>query len=138
MQIPSRSELERLFDDERADEVHFVETVGSWPSLRILDHLYTSEPVTTGDIARELNMDMRDVKDHLDALERHKVVEETNDGWQTRTDRISIRLTRSNGLKIVHEIGSEEKQKNEQSDPQSDTETSESIISRIRQLIWFS
>jgi len=135
MQIPSRAELERWFDAERADGVHFVETVASWPSLRVLDHLSTSQPATTGEIARALNMDMRDVKDRLDALESHSAVEETNDGWQTTTDRISITLTQTNGLEITHVLGSEAERDDERVDKGGDEGTEESVLTSLRQHI---
>lgn len=135
MQVPSRAELERWFDADSADDVHFVETVTSWPSLRVLDYLYACEPATTGDIARTLNMDMRDVKDRLDALESHNAVEETDDGWQTTTDRISIVLTQNSGLEITYSLGDEEKRDAEHLDQQHAGETDGSVITRVRQRI---
>lgn len=135
MQIPSRAELERWFDPARADEVHFVETVASWPGLRILDHLYASEPATTGDVARALNMDMRDVKDRLDALESHGAVEETEHGWETTTDRISITLARNGGLEVTHALGSEQHRTGEQAGQQRDEETDESAFTSLRRLV---
>jgi DNA-binding MarR family transcriptional regulator len=135
MASPSRTALERWFGAERAGEVQFAEAVASWPSLRVLDHLYASEPATTGDIARALNMDMRDVKDRLDALESHGTVEETADGWETTTNRISITLTQNNGLKIAHALGTEEKRDREQADQQSDEETDESMVTSLRRFV---
>lgn len=133
MQVPSRAELERWFDADGADDVHFVETVTSWASLRVLDYLYASEPATTGDIARTLNMDMRDVKDRLDALESHNAVKETDDGWQTTTDRISVVLIQSSGLEITYSLGDEEKRDAERVDQQHAGKTDESVITGVRQ-----
>jgi predicted transcriptional regulator len=92
--------LERLFDADLAADVQFVETVASWPSLRILDYLYANGPATAGDIARGLNMDMRDVKDRLQALEAHGVVEDGDD-WAPATDEVTITLRRDRGLEIT-------------------------------------
>lgn len=137
MQVPSRAELERWFDAERADEVHFVETVASWPSLRVLDHLYAGEPATTGEVARALDMDMRDVKDRLDALERYDTVEETDDGWVTTTDRVNITLARGEGLEIDHSTGTG--QEDDRTDRQSDEETREGadggMLSGLRRFV---
>lgn len=135
MQIPSRAELERWFGAERADDVHFVETITSWPSLRVLDYLSMSGPATTGDIARALNMDMRDVKDRLDALESHNAVEETEDGWQMTTDRIDVTLTQNDGLDIRRSLDREEQRDTERVDRQPEEETDESIVTRVRKRV---
>lgn len=100
MQVPSKRELARLFDEAVGDHVHFTETVCSWPSLRVLDHLYANEPRTTGELARELNMDMRDARDRLDALAEWGVLRETDDGWVTTTDRITVTVRGDDGLNL--------------------------------------
>lgn len=106
MQIPSQAELERFFGEDRAEEVQFLETVATWPSLRILEYLYANEPVTTGDIARGVNMDMRDVKDRLEALEKQGVVNRDNGGWYARSDEIRMIVRQGeNHLEISHSIG---------------------------------
>ena len=105
MQIPSRAELERLFEESQVEEVQFVETVASWPSLRVLEYLYANDAASTGDIARELNMDMREVKDRLDALEAEGVVEETDGIWRPAIDEITITLRGNDGLEIAHAVG---------------------------------
>lgn len=102
MQLPSEAELARFFDEERAKDVQFVETVTSWLSLRILDFLYSNEPATTGDIARGLNMDMRDVKGRLEELEEVDIVVAGDDGWRTRTDRISVTVAGQDGVAITY------------------------------------
>lgn len=106
MQIPSQAELERFFGEDRAEEVQFLETVATWPSLRILEYLYANEPVTTGDLARGVNMDMRDVKDRLEALEKQGVVSNDNGDWNTQSDKIQMTVRRGDdGLEISHGIG---------------------------------
>lgn len=135
MQVPSRTELERWFDADRADEVHFVETVASWPSLRVLDHLFANGTATTGEISRALNMDMREVKDLLDALESHGTVEETDEGWTPTTDRISITLTRNSGLELGHTTESEEKREDDQGENHPDESADDSPIAGLRRFL---
>ncbi|WP_338739303.1 helix-turn-helix domain-containing protein [Haloplanus salilacus] len=125
MQIPSRTELERLFDTDLAADVQFVETVASWPSLRILEYLYANGPAATGDIARGLNMDMRDVKDRLQALEEHGVVEDDGD-WAPTTDEVTITLRRDQGLEITCVT--------DQS-PESVDERSAGVFARVRRAV---
>jgi predicted transcriptional regulator len=132
MQVPSPAELERWFDAERANEVHFVESVASWPSLRVLDHLYASGPATTGEISRALNMDMRDVKDCLDVLETHAVVTDTDEGWEATVDQINITLTQRDGLAISHTLGGKKRPAAKaQTDQYEKDETEHSMISGL-------
>ncbi|MCY4730617.1 helix-turn-helix domain-containing protein [Natronomonas gomsonensis] len=127
MQIPSRAELERFFGEDRAKEVQFLETVAAWPSLRILEYLYTNEPATTGDVARGINMDMRDVRDRLEALENHEIVTQEGDSWHTRTNSIEMTITQGeNQLEISHTIESS-------SEPVE--ESSEGVITRLSRLL---
>ena len=106
MQIPSRAELERFFGEDRAEEVQFLETVAAWPSLRMLEYLYANEPATTGDVARGINMDMRDVRDRLEALERQGLLTRDGDGWRTRADRIEVTIQRGEPrLEVSHVTG---------------------------------
>lgn len=126
MQIPSQAELERFFGEDQAEEVQFLETVATWPSLRILEYLYANEPVTTGDLARGVNMDMRDVKDRLDALEEQGVISNHNGDWNTRSDEIQMTVGRGDDhLEISHVIGT--------SSGPTDKST-EGIISRLSRL----
>jgi hypothetical protein len=127
MQVPSRTELERLFDTELVADVQFVETVASWPSLRILDYLYANGPAATGEVARGLNMDMRDVKDRLQALEDHGVVEDGGDGdWAPATDEVTITLRRERGLEIRCTTDHS---------PESADERSVGVLSRMRRAV---
>lgn len=66
MQVPSRVELERFCGEGWVEEIQLLEAVAAWPSLRVPKFLYANEPATTGDIARGINMDMREVKGRLD------------------------------------------------------------------------
>lgn len=127
MQIPSQAELERFFGEDRAEEVQFLETVATWPSLRILEYLYMNEPVTTGDLARGVNMDMRDVKDRLEALEKQGVVSNDNGGWNTQSDEIQMTVRQGeDGLEISHTIGVL---------PEPTEEPTKGIISRLSQVL---
>ncbi|MDB2253088.1 helix-turn-helix domain-containing protein [Halorubrum ezzemoulense] len=127
MQIPSQAELERFFGEDQAEEVQFLETVATWPSLRILEYLYANEPVTTGDLARGINMDMRDVKDRLEALEKQGVVSNHNGDWNTRSDGIQMTVQRGeNHLEISHSIGASS---------ESTDESTMKIVSRLSRLL---
>jgi DNA-binding MarR family transcriptional regulator len=127
MQIPSRAELERFFDEDRAEEVQFLETVAAWPSLRMLEYLYANEPATTGDVARGINMDMRDVRDRLEALEKQGLLTQDGEGWRTRTDRIEVTIRRGERrLEVSHATGT----------PSEPTENPpEGIVARLRRLL---
>ena len=128
MQIPSRAELERFFDESQAKEVQFIETVASWPSLRVLGFLYENDAASTGDIARELNMDMREVKDRLDALESEGIVEDADGAWRPATDEITITLRGKDGLELSHALGTG-------SGSEPTEERPEGIISRLGRAI---
>jgi hypothetical protein len=48
-------------------------------------------------------MDMRDIKDRLEALEKQGVVHHDTDGWHTRTEEIRMTVRRSDDrLEISH------------------------------------
>ena len=127
MQIPSQAELERFFGEDRAEEVQFLETVATWPSLRILEYLYANEPVTTGELARGVNMDMRDVKDRLKALEKQGVVNRDNNDWHTRSDEIRMTVRQGEDrLEISHAIGVS-------SEPTE--ESTKGIVSRLSRIL---
>jgi DNA-binding MarR family transcriptional regulator len=141
MSIPSKTELERFFGSENADDVKFVETVASWPSLRILDFLYVEGPSSTGDIARELNMDMRDIRDRLEALEDTGVVLRKQDRWETATDRVTITLERSNGIEISHSLEeeravvSDSRHNKKQAGGNETKEETDGFLKRLRQRV---
>ena len=106
MQVPSKAELERFFSEEQSEEVQFIEIVATWPSLRILEYLYENEPTTTAALARGVNMDMRDVKDRLEALEKHGIVSRKNDNWRSQTEKIQMEIRKTGDqLELSHAIG---------------------------------
>jgi len=106
MQVPSKAELERFFSEEQSEEVQFLEIVATWPSLRILEYLYENEPTTTAALARGVNMDMRDVKDRLEALEKHGIVSRKNDNWRSQTEKIQMEIRKTGDqLELSHAIG---------------------------------
>jgi DNA-binding MarR family transcriptional regulator len=106
MQVPSKAELERFFSEEQSEEVQFLEIVATWPSLRILEYLYENEPTTTAALARGVNMDMRDVKDRLEALEKHGIVSRKNDNWRSQTEKIQMEIRKTGDqLGLSHAIG---------------------------------
>jgi hypothetical protein len=106
MTIPSETELRRFFDDESvAREAYRVGVTTSWLSLRIVDHLYREGSATTGDVARGLNMDMRDVRDRLDQLEEVDVVARHDDEWNVIADEITISITNADGVDLSLSTG---------------------------------
>jgi|APHM01.1.fsa_nt_gi hypothetical protein len=115
MQGPSRGELERLFEEDIAGSIHFTESVYSWSSLRVLDFLYTNEPSTTGEIARGVNMDMRDVRDRLDALNEWDIILENENGWETAANEIKVTLVRNEGLEMSCEVIPQKRESNKDS-----------------------
>ena len=119
MSVPSKAELERFFGSESAKDVRFLEAVASWPSLRILDFLYSEGASSTGDISRELNMDMREVKDRLDVLDDLGVVIKKDDEWVAETSEITLKIRNSEGIDISYSL-EEGSQPSSQSKPGSD------------------
>jgi len=106
MPAPSRAELARLFDDdELAEHVRFLEIAASWPSLRILDYLYREGASSTGDLARGLNMDMRDARDRLEELSAVGMVDEAEGTWTATVDRVDITVRRNGGLELSSTLG---------------------------------
>lgn len=104
----SKSELARLLGDPHlGEEAYFLDVLSRWDSLRILDYLFTHGRTSTGDIARDINMDMREVRDSLDALADIGIVhieEGANQTryWEATTDEVHIALTADDGLQIMH------------------------------------
>lgn len=103
MQVPSRVELERFCGEGWVEEIRLLEAVAAWPSLRVPKFLYANEPATTGDIARGINMDMREVKGRLDPPKEQGVLAQDEDDWRTRTDRIEMTIRRvGSRLEVLH------------------------------------
>jgi hypothetical protein len=72
-------------------------------------------------------MDMRDVKDRLDALEEQGVVSNHNGDWNTQSDRIQMTVQRGeNHLEISHTI---------RASPESENKSTMSIFSRLSRLL---
>lgn len=104
----SRSELARLLgDQELGEEAYFLDILSRWDSLRVLDYLFTEGPSSTGEIARGINMDMREVRDTLNALADIGLIDsqETTDQttvWKPVVRGLHIAITSDNGLGISH------------------------------------
>lgn len=113
MSSVSQSELSRLLDDEQlGEEAYFLNILSRWDSLRVLDYLFTEGPAPTGKIARDINMDMRDVRDTLNTLAEIGIVEAEEDTaqtvyWKPETSIVHIAITSDDGLKITHTMQSE-------------------------------
>ena len=106
MAIPSEAELRRFFEDETvAREVYRTGVTTSWLSLRILDYLYRDGPASTGDVARGLNMDMREVRDRLEQLAEIGVVADRKGTWEAATDEITVCIERADGVAVSHTVG---------------------------------
>ena len=66
MSKTSKSELPRLLDDdELGEQAYRLDILSRWPSLRVLDFLFTEGRSTTGEIARGVNMDMGEIRERL-------------------------------------------------------------------------
>ena len=104
MSIPSESDLRRFFNDEAmAREVYHAEIITSWVSLRILDNLYRKGPTSTGELARGLNMDMREVSERLEQLAEIGIVTECNGNWEA-ISKVTIDVERGNGVVVSHSL----------------------------------
>ena len=107
----SKSELSRLLGDSHlGEEAYFLEVVSRWDCLRVLDYLFTEGPTSTGDLARGINMDMREVHETLKALAEIGVVSaedrENTTYWQPTTTEVYVAMTSDNGLEITHTLQS--------------------------------
>jgi hypothetical protein len=72
-------------------------------------------------------MDMRDVKDRLEALEKQGVVSNDNGDWNTQSDKIQMTVRQGEGrMEISHTIGVS-------SEPTE--ESTKGIISRLSRLL---
>lgn len=101
MSIPTVSELQRFFDDTTAQEVHRVTVTTSWLSLRILDALYRSGATSAGELARQCNMDMREVRDRLEHLAEAGIVVERDGEWTAVSDEYTISIERDEGITVT-------------------------------------
>lgn len=101
----SKAELARLLNDEElGEQAYRLDVTSRWPSLRVLDYLFSEGRSTTGDIARGINMDMQEVRQTLDELNEIGVVEELKEGettyWNPTMRELEISLTSDQGLDI--------------------------------------
>lgn len=135
---PSRDELRRLFgDDDIAGDVRFLDQTFSWVSLRILRALAASEPATTGDLARSVNMDMREVRARLETLAELGVVErdDASEAWRHDATTVDVRLTFDGELRLEYalddERGDETADDERSAEPPTET-TSGGLVSRVR------
>jgi DNA-binding transcriptional ArsR family regulator len=106
MALPSEAELARLFDDaELAREAHAAEVLISWPSLRVLSALCEAGEASTGELARAVNMDMGEVRDHLDALAELGVVAESGGEWEAVAEEVQLNVELGGELRVSHVVG---------------------------------
>jgi DNA-binding transcriptional ArsR family regulator len=108
---PSRDELRQLFgDDDIAADVRFLDQTFSWVSLRILRALAASEPATTGELARSVNMDMREVRARLETLAELGVVERDDAGeaWHHDATTIDVHLAFDGELRLEYALDADE------------------------------
>ena len=153
MALPSVPELVRLFDDEElAREVHAAEAIASWPSLRVLAVLCeaseastgkastgkastgkaTTGKATTGDIARAVNMDMGEVRDHLEALAELGVVAESDGAWEVVSEQARLEVKMDGELYVSHAVGAAGDEATAGS-PETDEQQTEGLLTRLKQ-----
>lgn len=101
----SKSELARLLgDEELGEQAYRLSILSRWPSLRVLDFLFTQGRSTTGEIARGVNMDMREIRDTVDSLSEIGVLREVDDGdtiyWLPASEEFLISVENQDGLEL--------------------------------------
>jgi hypothetical protein len=105
MSNSSKSELARLLgDEELGEQAYRLNILSRWPSLRVLDFLFTEGRSTTGDIARGVNMDMREIRDTVDLLSEIGILREVNEGgtsyWLPASEEYLISVENQDGLEL--------------------------------------
>lgn len=104
MSDTSKSELSRLLGDELGEEAYRLDTLSRWPSLRVLDFLFSEGRSTTGEIARGVNMDMREIRGTVESLSEVGILEEVEeDGtsyWVPTSQKFLISVENRNGLAL--------------------------------------
>lgn len=104
MSDTSKSELSRLLGDELGEEAYRLDILSRWPSLRVLDFLFNKGRSTTGEIARGVNMDMREIRETVESLSEVGILEEVEkDGtsyWMPTSQKFSISFENRNGLTL--------------------------------------
>lgn len=105
MSKTSKSELSRLLgDDELGEQAYRLDILSRWPSLRVLDFLFTEGRSTTGEIARGVNMDMHEIRETVKALSEIGILKEVDEDstsyWVPTSNRFRITVEDRNGLKL--------------------------------------
>jgi len=136
MSQPSRDELRRLFgDDDVAADVRFLDQTFSWVSLRVLRTLAASEPATTGELARSINMDMREIRARLETLDELGVVEwdDASETWRHDATTVDVHLTFDGELRLEYALDADESGDETQQSAEPPTEvTSAGLVGRVR------
>jgi len=101
----SESELSRLLDDEElGKEAYRLNVLSRWPSLRVLDFLYTEGKSTAGEIARGVNMDMREIRETVETLSDIGILKEIKENgtsyWAPTSHKIQISFEDRDGLQL--------------------------------------
>lgn len=136
MVLPSEAELARLFDDaDLAREAHAAEVLVSWPSLRVLSVLCEAGEASTGDLARAVNMDMSEVRDHLDALAELGVVAESEGEWETVVEGVQLNVELDGELQVSHAVDDDVDRVNDE-ETESGVEEPSGLLARVIQ--WLS
>ena len=132
MALPSEAELARLFDDaDLAREAYAAEVLVSWPSLRVLSVLCDAGEASTGELARAVNMDMGEVRDHLDALADLGVVADPDGAWAVTAEQVQLSVELDEELRVSHTVGREtaaEERKTKDEEPTG-------VFARFRRLV---
>lgn len=107
----SKSELARLLgDEELGEQAYRLSILSRWPSLRVLDFLFTQGRSTTGEIARGVNMDMREIRDTVDSLSEIGILREVDDGdtiyWLPASEEFLISVENQDCLELKLETES--------------------------------
>lgn len=107
----SKSELARLLGDEKlGEQAYRLSVLSRWPSLRVLDFLFTHGRSTTGEIARGVNMDMREIRDTVESLSEIGILREVDDGdtiyWLPASEEFLISVENKDGLELKLETES--------------------------------
>lgn len=101
----SKSELSRLLgDDDLGEQAYRLDILSRWPSLRVLDFLFTEGRSTTGEIARGVNMDMREIRETVESLAEVEILEKVQDNdtsyWVPTSHRFLITFEDHAGLEL--------------------------------------
>ncbi len=108
----TKEELTLFLGDEKlAESAKLMELFGTWPSIKILNHLsQINTTISTADLSRELHLDIDDTRKILEALRNYGFVELqiAKDGtnlWFTKTPkRISLIISKTGLRASVDEL----------------------------------